>query len=82
VTVSFEPISLHNVEDGEGGLLLLGGALVAIVVRLSQLHGEEANKWFVEVGFGSAKRLEGRCFMDINDALVDIQAALSDVSLL
>lgn len=38
--------------DEEGRLVLHGGKLVAVLVRLSDEHGDLAGRWFLEHGFG------------------------------
>jgi hypothetical protein len=54
VQVEFRPIQLLTCSaDREGQLLLADDALVAVVVRLSQIHGAEyMNHWYVEAAFG------------------------------
>jgi hypothetical protein len=39
-------------EDQESHLVFHEGFLVAILVRLSDLHETDAGKWFLEAGFG------------------------------
>lgn len=43
-------------EQGEGCLVFCDGWLVAVLVQLSELHQEDAGRWFLEAGFG---RLQG-----------------------
>ena len=39
-------------DDEEGCLVLQGGRLVAVLVKLSALHGDLAGGWYLEAGFG------------------------------
>ena len=48
-----EPIHVATGEEGEARLVFHDGRLVAVLVRLSDLHGQEAGWWFLEKGFGS-----------------------------
>ena len=51
-------LRLQNVQvstdsaDQEGRLVFYNDRLVAVLVSLSDLHGEDAGHWFMEVGFG------------------------------
>ncbi|HEV2558786.1 MAG TPA: hypothetical protein VGU45_09180 [Microvirga sp.] len=38
--------------DEEGALIYADGRLVAVLVRLSDLHEAEAGHWYLEAGFG------------------------------
>ncbi|MDB5405909.1 MAG: hypothetical protein JWL84_821 [Rhodospirillales bacterium] len=39
--------------DEEGRLVLAGGRLVAVLLRLAdEIHGDDCGTWFLEVGFG------------------------------
>ncbi|MDP4005991.1 hypothetical protein [Methylobacterium sp. NEAU K] len=55
-------------DDAESQLVFADGFLVAILVRLSELHGDEAGKWFLEVGFGPVDPLCPPLFTDLDDA--------------
>jgi hypothetical protein len=50
--VRLEPVLIQGVEHGEGRLAFWDDRLVAVLVRLSEDHGAEAGRWFVEKGFG------------------------------
>ncbi len=39
--------------DEEGMLVFLDGRLVAVLVRLSEVHEELAGEWFLETGYGA-----------------------------
>ncbi len=39
-------------DDAESQLVFADGFLVAVLVRLSEQHGADAGKWFLEAGFG------------------------------
>ena len=44
MTVTLQPIRVAS-EEGEGLLVMSGGALVAVLVRLSELHEDQAGMW-------------------------------------
>jgi len=53
VSVALAPVRVETGgPDEEGRLVFLGERLVAVLVRLSEEHGEEAGRWYVEHGFG------------------------------
>jgi hypothetical protein len=77
VTLDLEPVRIAAGADNEGQLVYFGGLLVAVLVRLSEEHGEAAGSWFLEAGFG---RLEGPntpVFSDLEQAKDWIARALS-----
>ena len=54
--------------DGDGLLVFSDLGLVAVLVRLSELHGHEAGLWFLEAGFGELDRHQRPTFLDIDAA--------------
>ena len=50
--ISFQPVQVHASPDAEGLLAFVDGQLIAVLVRLSEQHGENAGQLFVEHGFG------------------------------
>jgi hypothetical protein len=57
VTLALEPVRVATGGEGEEGRLVFAdGRLAAVLVRLSEQHGELAGRWFLEAGFG---RLDG-----------------------
>jgi len=61
---------LSNNEDREGRLVIAGGQLAAVLVRLD---GEEHEKglrgrWFLEAGFGRCSRNIEPTFADLDEA--------------
>ena len=55
-------------EDSESHLVFADGLLVAILVHLSDMHEEEAGKWYLEVGFGPRWGREHPSFADLDAA--------------
>ena len=73
-----KPMKVATGESGEGRLALLDGRLVAVLVRLSDLHGEQAGWWFIEKGFGPLDRPLHPTFPDLADAEAWLKAELAD----
>ena len=61
--------------DDDGRLVFAENRLVAVLVRLGDLHGEEAGHWFLETGYGRTARLNHKVFPDLNAALAGVAAA-------
>jgi hypothetical protein len=53
-----------NAVDEEGCLVFADNRLVAVLVRLSELHGRKAGRWYLEHGFG---KLDGPAHPDFTD---------------
>ncbi len=57
MTLTLQPVRVNTGSKDEDGLLVFAnGRLVAVLVRLSDEHGERTGQWFFEHGFG---RLDG-----------------------
>ena len=54
--------------DTESQLVFADGYLVAVLVRLSDDHREEAGMWFLEAGFGSVEDPRQPKFADLDEA--------------
>jgi hypothetical protein len=52
--LSLQPVRLPLGDDTEGRLVFADDVLVAVLVRLSELHGEAGGSWFLETSFGPA----------------------------
>jgi hypothetical protein len=69
VTLTLQPVRVATGgPDEEGCLVFSEGRLIAVLVRLSEEHGERSGEWFFEAGFG---RLDGPAhptFAAIEDA--------------
>ncbi|CAM3260816.1 MULTISPECIES: hypothetical protein [Methylobacterium] len=55
-------------EDQESQLVFHEGFLVAVLVRLSEMHEADAGKWFLEAGFGMVDDPCPPTFADIDAA--------------
>ena len=65
--LEFRPVHVATgSEDTEGLLALVDEQLVAVLVRLSELHDELAGYWFIEAAFGL--RHSHRTFRDLDSA--------------
>lgn len=69
MNLTFQPVRVETgVEDEDGCLVFADARLVAVLVQLSDLHGDAAGQWFLEHGFG---RLDG----PVHPTFLDIDAA-------
>jgi hypothetical protein len=51
----FQPVTIAgDTQDSEGVLAFDGGSLVAVLTRLSDMHGDMEGRWFIEAMFGDA----------------------------
>jgi hypothetical protein len=62
--------------DAESRLVSADGFLVAVLVRLSEDHGADGGKWFLEAGFGRVDDQGQPTFADLDDAQAWIQHRL------
>lgn len=62
--------------DTEGLLVFADNLLVAVLVRLSDDHEEDAGKWFLEAGFDGADDAVQPKFVDLDEAQAWIQRRL------
>lgn len=67
MTLALEPVRVVTGAEDEGQLVYQDEGLVAVLVRLSELHEEIAGHWFLEAGFG---RLQG-----LHPTFIDLDAA-------
>jgi hypothetical protein len=54
--------------DTDGLLVFSDAGLAAVLVRLSDVHGEASGQWFLEAGFGALDRHQRPIFPDIDAA--------------
>jgi hypothetical protein len=54
--------------DAESHLVFSDGFLVAVLVRLSDEHGDAAGSWFLEAGFGRVDHPDPPTFIDLDEA--------------
>lgn len=62
--------------DTEGQLVFANAFLVAVLVRLSDDHEQDAGKWFLEAGFGQLDDPARPKFADLDEAQDWIQGRL------
>jgi hypothetical protein len=52
MTIIFQPVTLDgNVYDSDGVLAFRNGRLVAVLTRLSEMHGDLTGQWYMEAMF-------------------------------
>lgn|ERR1700712_622091 len=67
--LSLQPVQVAtNSDDSESQLVFADGFLVAVLVRLSEQHGEDAGRWFLEAGFGPVDPVLKPHFADLGEA--------------
>jgi hypothetical protein len=66
--LTLQPILVAAGEEGEGRLVFRDGWLVAVLVRLSAQHREQAGFWYLEKGFGALDGPELPSFEDLDQA--------------
>jgi hypothetical protein len=76
VKLRLQPIRVAAL-DGDGLLVSSDLGLVAVLVRLSELHGQQAGEWFLEAGFGELDRHQRPTFPDVDAAQRWIAAHLT-----
>jgi hypothetical protein len=74
-----QPVRVALGEDREGRLAFVNGALVGLLVQLSEQHGADAGSWFLESGFGGLDGPNPPVFPDIDAAQAWIAERLSTV---
>jgi hypothetical protein len=78
VDLTLQPVLVASGEEGEGMLVYCDRHLVAILVRLSPLHGDQAGCWFLEKGFGALDGPQHPTFANLEDAQDWVKARLAD----
>jgi hypothetical protein len=64
-------------DDAESQLVFADGFLVAVLVHLSEQHGDEAGQWFLEAGFGPVDTATPPTFANLDEAQSWIEGRLA-----
>ncbi|MCJ2072529.1 hypothetical protein MKK75_27690 [Methylobacterium sp. J-030] len=76
--LSLQPVQVATKsDDAESQLVFADGFLVAVLVRLSEQHGADAGKWFLEAGFGPVDPIYPPVLTDLAAARVWILRQLA-----
>ena len=68
MSLQLQPVQVATASsDTEGQLVLAGEFLVAVLVRLSDDHGVQADKWFLEQGCGRVDHASPPLFGDLDE---------------
>ena len=63
MALSFQPVTLDaSGPDRDGALAFRDGRLVAVLSRLSDIHGDLGGRWFVEATFSDMPRRQPQTF--------------------
>lgn len=77
MNLRLQPVQVATgTDDQESRLVFVDGFLIAILVRLSALHGSDAGKWYLEAGFGRMHDVAAPLFPDLDVAQVWIEDQL------
>ncbi|MDR7038625.1 hypothetical protein J2X36_003395 [Methylobacterium sp. BE186] len=69
MSLHLEPIRVATGSgDEEGRLVLMQDRLVAVLVRLSEQHGPDAGRWFLEAGLGPLAGPDQPSFAGLDEA--------------
>ena len=72
------PVRINTASlDEEGLLVFVADRLVAVLVKLSEQHGSDAGRWFLEHGFGRLDDLKRPTFIELEAAKRWIEERLS-----
>ena len=63
--------------DQDSQLVFADGFLVAVLVQLSDDHGDDTGKWFLEAGFGPVGHPDPPRFADLDAAQTWIEQRLA-----
>ena len=69
MSLTLQPVQFANRHDDEGRLVFSDGRLLALLVKLSKMHGAEAGSWFLEFGFEELDHPPQSVFPDLDAAL-------------
>lgn len=80
MSLQLQPVRLASgSDDTEAQLVFVDGGLTAVLVRLSDVHGEAAGMWFLEAGFGSISVRAPPTFVNLDEAQDWIAGRLAEV---
>jgi hypothetical protein len=69
-----QPITIAAEYDNDARLIMVGGRLSGVLVRLDEaLHGEGHGRWFLEAGFGDLADAAGASFETLEEAIEEIR---------
>ena len=74
MTIRLQPVQVATgTSDTESRLVFSDGVLVAVLVRLSDIHGDRAGMWFLEAGFGPVRHPDPPTFADLDKAQIWVE---------
>ena len=69
MSLRLQPVSVGaGSPDIESQLVFADSFLVAVLVQLSAVHGEQSGMWFLEAGFGCLNHRQPPVFADLDEA--------------
>ena len=79
MNLTLQPVRVGTDYDEDGCLVFADDRLVAVLVRLSEHHGDVAGQWYYENGYGRLDGPEHPTFQDIDAAQEYITSLLAKV---
>jgi hypothetical protein len=78
MSLRLQPVNVATgSHDTESQLVFSDGFLVAVLVHLSEEHEADADKWFLEAGFGRVDHPDPPTFADLDEAQSWIEQRLA-----
>ena len=69
MSLHLQPVQIaSDCDDRDSRLVFADGLLMAVLVRLSDLHEEDAGMWYLEAGFGPVSGPEEPSFPNLDAA--------------
>ena len=66
--ITFTPVKVRVPGQSEGRLVFAGDALVGVLVKLDDSHGDLRGRWYAEAAFNSLERMEESTFETLDEA--------------
>jgi hypothetical protein len=66
--ITFKSVKVGVAGQTEGRLAFAGDALVAVLVKLDDSHGDLQGRWYAEAAFNGLERMEESTFETLDEA--------------
>jgi hypothetical protein len=74
--ISFQPVRVRVEGQAAGLLVFVGGALVAVLVKLDETHDDLEGQWYAEAAFNGLERMTEETFNSLQEVSDWIQERL------
>ena len=65
--ITFQPVRVRVDGQSAGVLAFADGALVAVLVKLDETHGDLEGRWYAEAAFNGLERMEETTFQTLEE---------------